>query len=271
MSWPWCQFIDNYYLKVVLVFLSVFLLSLAVILLICLLKKYILIVSLALAFALGLVWLFPNSLLTFENEKASISEGTTSKGSLTNGKRIPYSGQNYETSSFLVYLTGRTHTHEKVRDAVLESYRIAGWKLPNQQFVLGECSWGNGGNFFPHKTHQNGLSVDFMTPLLNEENEPIEPFNLFNAWGYAMHFDKAGKSKNGNIDFEATAIHIRAVQEAATKNGLRIKKVIFAPNLQDDLRASPSGKKLSNITFSRHPVWVRHDNHYHIDFELLSD
>lgn len=271
MSKPWSAFIDNQTLIILLSFLTVFLLALVFFVLLHFLRKYIAAVVLFTAIIILCIRIYPDSLLLLENDEPSESIGSVAKGKMKNGKRIPFKGQNYETSSFWLYLFGRTHVHHQVRETVLESFRLAGWELPNQQFILGETSRKNGGNFFPHKTHRNGLSVDFMTPMIDADGQTVVPFSITNLCGYALHFDAQGASEIAQLDFEATATHILAVKEAAEKNGLRISKVIFAPDLQDDLFKSRDGSIIRQLNFSQNPVWVRHDNHYHIDFEVIQN
>ena len=76
------------------------------------------------------------------------------------------------------------------------------------------------------------------------------------------------------IDFETLAQHILLLDKAARNNNLRIKKVILNTNLKDELFATPSGKILQskNIYFARNLNNLLnkfHDDHYHVDFEIL--
>lgn len=51
--------------------------------------------------------------------------------------------------------------------------------------------------------------------------------------------------------------------------GGRVRRVILAPDLQDDLRRAQGGARLfQRLAFSRRPSWVRHDDHYHVDFDF---
>ena len=45
--------------------------------------------------------------------------------------------------------------------------------MPDTVYKYTETGFENGGKFRPHKTHQNGLSVDFMTPVKNKNNESV--------------------------------------------------------------------------------------------------
>lgn len=217
---------------------------------------------------LVLFYLFPGILLLFEGSQPSRAKGGVGKGSIAYAKRLPYRGANFTTYSFGGYLMGRTFVHDKVKKTVLDAYHICEETASSTHFILGETGRKHGGAFIPHRTHQNGLSVDFMTPLLRRE-EPYHRHHLFNLWGYAHEFDNKGKKGNLEIDFEVMATHLLAIKEAARANGLAIQKVIFDPILRPQLLATKEGKKLRSLPFTRNRVIIRHDDHYHIDFKVL--
>ena len=215
-----------------------------------------------------LLFLFPNTLMIFENDKPSISSGSVSNGRIQNAKRMNYRGNNFSTYSFGGYLLGRTFVHSRVKKTILETYEQCEKICPDVNFVLGETGRQHGGRFLPHRTHRNGLSVDFMTPLL-KNGKPHNSNHLFNLWGYSLEFDNEGKKGNVEIDYETMAKHIFTLEKIARKNGLRIQKVIFDPILRPYLLATPTGKKLKHLPFTKNRVYVRHDDHYHIDFEVV--
>ena len=67
------------------------------------------------------------------------------------------------------------------------------------------------------------------------------------------------------------AKHILALDKAARKEGLKIKKVIFKIELQNALFKTSSGKKLKQRGIYFVKVLPKlidnlHDEHYHIDF-----
>mgnify|MGYP000607180021 CR=1 FL=1 len=101
----------------------------------------------------------------FEGESKSI--GKVNNGKLVNGRKFPYNGENYQYfSPFSYYILNRAWTHSKIVDITLETYKECENKIPHHQFLLMECSKKNGGKMKPHRTHQNGTSIDFGTPLL---------------------------------------------------------------------------------------------------------
>lgn len=214
---------------------------------------------------------FGNDLfLYFESKEPSQSIGTTSDGSLVNGKRIPSRGKNFTTYSNLGSLIGRTCVHHKVREVLLDSYEQLSKDLPDKVFVYGETGWPCGGRIRPHKTHRNGLSVDFMVPILDKSNRSIYlPGSIFNQFGYSWHFDDLGKAVEYQIDFDAIAAHFIALKQAGDKKGIQIAAVIFDPPLQKILFQTKQGEELKrDIPFSTKPVWIRHDEHYHVDFSV---
>lgn len=220
---------------------------------------------------LGVVFYWGNGILiAIESGDLSISSGTYADGSIRNSKRLPSSGPNFSTYSRFGSLLGRTCVHDKVRETILDAYARVDGELPSRPFVFGETGWPHGGIFWPHKTHQNGLSVDFMVPVVDHDGRPtVFPTNIFNKFGYGEEFDSTGHSRSYSIDFDAMAVHLKAIQAAAGVHGLEIRVVIFDTTLQKLLFASREGKDLPMIVrFSTKPAWVRHDEHYHIDFSI---
>jgi penicillin-insensitive murein endopeptidase len=98
----------------------------------------------------------------------SVCFGTTSNGRLENGVRLPDSGSNFKSYGLFPELARRTYVHSVVREIVIESYQLLERELPTRVFKYAETGYKNGGQFKPHKTHQNGLSIDFMVPVQNE-------------------------------------------------------------------------------------------------------
>lgn len=193
--------------------------------------------------------------------------GTTSAGRLANGCKLPNSGANYQTYSTLLSAAGRTYVHCEVKKVIVNAYDSLESKEASWRFVYGETGKKKGGKFKPHKTHQNGLSVDFMVPVLNDDGDSVAlPTNIFNKYGYNIDFTLDGKYKNLKIDFEAMAAHIAALKIEAEELGIGIWRVIFDPKMQKSLKSTKAWPEISDLEFSRRGSWVRHDDHYHIDF-----
>jgi len=198
----------------------------------------------------------------------SICYGTTDKGRIENAWQLPASGKNFSAYSSLGAMVGRNYVHSKVYAAVVDAYKILFKEEPSKVFVYGETGWENGGRFRPHKTHQNGLSVDFFVPVLDKNRKSVPlPANAVNKFGYSIDFDSKGKYKEYTIDFEAMAAHLLALRDSADKNGIKIRRVIFDNDLQKLLFQTSEGKHLNLLLdFSTKKAWVRHDEHYHVDF-----
>ena len=91
--------------------------------------------------------------------------GTTSNGSLENGVQLPSEGVNFEGYSSIAAIAGRTYVHSSVRDIVIEAYQRLEKMEPDKVYKYAETGYEEGGQFKPHKTHRNGLSVDFACRL----------------------------------------------------------------------------------------------------------
>jgi penicillin-insensitive murein endopeptidase len=71
------------------------------------------------------------------------------------------------------------------------------------------------------------------------------------------------------VDYEALAAHIVSLHKAAKDNGYDLWRVIFDPQLQAGLLKTKYGVYLqANIQLSKKRSWVRHDEHYHVDFRV---
>lgn len=197
--------------------------------------------------------------------------GTTAVGRLEKGVELPAKGDNFVTYSSIARLAGRTYAHSTVHDIIVASYARLESELPEKVFKYAETGFEKGGQFKPHKTHQNGLSVDFMTPVVNAEGESVHlPTNPFNKFGYKIEFDSKGIYDGLTIDYEAMAAHIVSLHKEAIAHGVDLWRVIFDPKLQPSLFKTMYGTYLKkHIQFSTKPSWVRHDEHYHVDFRVL--
>ena len=202
--------------------------------------------------------------------ETSICYGTTSKGHLENGVQLPAKGKNFVGYSSIGHLTGRTYVHSGVRDIILTTYKELEKEQPNKIYKYAETGLKLGGEFKPHKTHRNGLSVDFMTPVLDMNGHSVHlPTNPLNKFGYDIEFDEHDNYKGMSIDYTAIAAHIVVLHKEAKKQGYDLWRVIFDPDLQPNLYKTNYADYLKdNITFSNKRSWVRHDEHYHVDFSI---
>lgn len=201
-------------------------------------------------------------------KEPSVCFGTTASGRLENGWNLPSSGPNFAIYSTVGHTLGRAYVHSTVHAILLDVYATLETTMPDTVYVIGETGKKNGGVFKPHKTHRNGLSVDFMVPVVDENGKSVKlPGNVFNKWGYDLEFDSLGKLDELRVNAEAMSEHIYELHRSAKRNGVDIWRVIFDPALQPLLHKTDRWSYLSdNVQFSTKPSWVRHDEHYHIDF-----
>ncbi|WP_273447253.1 hypothetical protein [Neolewinella agarilytica] len=215
--------------------------------------------------------------LLHQNEGKSTSKGSVSGGTLENGWLLPWSGENFRYFSPLSYFAlDRGYAHHKVHQTVVEAYAACETSCPGIQFRIMESARCGGGRLWPHRTHQIGMSVDFMVPKI-KNGQQYRWLDRLGVWHYLLSFDEKGRwSENVAIDFETMGKHILALDDAARKNGLRIKKVILKIDLKDDFYATKSGQavRARGIYLAKAlPKLVDdlHDDHYHVDFNIPAD
>jgi penicillin-insensitive murein DD-endopeptidase len=200
----------------------------------------------------------------------SICYGTSSTGTVDGAVKLPSSGANFSAYSDVGVALGRTYVHTQVLEIIVAAYRELEQTSPETRFVYGETGWKNGGSFKPHRTHQSGLSVDFFVPVRDGTGLSVAlPTNIANKFGYGIEFDSRAKFRDYTIDFDAIAEHLYALDIAAKKLEAPIKLVIFDPAYLPKLFATKHGDYLkSNVKFMQTKAWVRHDEHYHVDFSV---
>jgi len=226
-----------------------------------------------------LLILFP-LIISCKNQKEikSISVGSVKNGSLKNGTKFSYKGKNYSYfSSTSYFILSRCYVNDRVKNVTVKSYKNLNKIFPKQKWGIMECSRKNGGKMKPHRTHQNGTSIDFMTPMKwVKSNKQFRWKAHLGVWHYLINFDKDGylnKRKKVQIDFDMIAYHILELNKEAKAEGLYIKKVLLKINLKDNLFKSKLGAKLkkTGIYFAKYLTPMidnMHDDHYHIDFGI---
>src|SRR5205823_13277325 len=90
-----------------------------------------------------------------------------------------------------------------------------------------------------------------------------------NRFGYDIEFDAAGRYADLAIDFAAVAEHLYQLDLAARTYRIGIALIIFEEGYLPRLFATARGPYLKqNLKFMRGKPWVRHDEHYHVDFAV---
>jgi penicillin-insensitive murein DD-endopeptidase len=202
--------------------------------------------------------------------KESQCFGTVSRGRIENAVKLPSSGPNFTSYSNLATMAGRTYVHSKVADVIVSAYAALATAHPSIHYVYGETGLAKGGLFRPHRTHQNGTSVDFFVPVRDREGKSVAlPTNVTNKFGYNIEFDAQGVFGEYTIDFEATGEHLYQLHEIAKSRGIGIALVIFDESYLPKLFATRRGPYLKRtLPFMKGKPWVRHDEHYHVDFAV---
>lgn len=199
----------------------------------------------------------------------AIAYGAGGCGKLTGGVALPCTGSNYEAFTPRACRMGRNHVHPLVQKTILRAYEILEEQNPTRHWQYGDLGFREGGPFAPHRTHQNGLSADFFVPVTSEDGSPQQvPISDSNRYGYGVEFDEDGRVRNLQIDWPAVTEHLFALEAAGKDEGVRIKKILMAPGLRRRLIAVDGRARHFETRFNRRGVWVRHDEHYHVDFDI---
>lgn len=208
--------------------------------------------------------------LPMATASASTCYGTPAQGRLQGGVPLPPQGQNYVPYSTLGVTLGRTYVHQTARDIVVDAYEATRIIAPEKRFMYGETGLATGGPFKPHRTHQSGVSVDFMVPVVDRTNRSVLiPATMQNKFGYGLEFDASGSLDDLQIDFDAMAEHLYQLAEAAKKRQVKIKTVILQKQLMELLFKTERGNVLRNsVPFMKTTPWIKHDEHYHVEFAL---
>jgi penicillin-insensitive murein endopeptidase len=200
----------------------------------------------------------------------SVCYGTPSNGRLEGGVLLPRAGTNFGPYSQAGILLGRTYVHSRVKQTIVDAYAALAQSQPDKFYLYGESGFSTGGQIKPHRTHKNGLAVDFMVPVIDSEKKSVPlPTSANNKYGYSIEFNDKASYRGYTIDFEAIAEHLYALHVAANKNKMGLSRVIFDPVFIPSLYKTRRGKFIRrNIHFMSGKAWIRHDEHYHVDFSL---
>lgn len=210
---------------------------------------------------------------------------------------FPDAAPNLETASPTLGKLGRQFARADVVAAVLEAAAALADSGP--VVIIADVGKRGGGPLPPHATHRDGRTIDILMPV--RTTEPSAPARFPHgddvAFGYCARFDAEGryvgtgwegKRRVTNpfgkgelcartedprpivVDFAAVARLVRAIDAAAAARGLRVTRVITAPEYVAPIEATDEGKLLGPLAkaFTRRPVWTRHDDHVHIELSV---
>lgn len=206
---------------------------------------------------------------TASAQAASTCHGTVSKGSIEDSVQLPTEGANFSAYSALGAAMGRNYVHSEVSAIMLDAYAKLERTAPGSLYVYGETGFAHGGRIRPHRTHNNGLSVDFFVPVRDKTGKPARlPTPATQRFGYDIEFDKDAHYGEYSIDFAALAEHLVQLDQAARARGHGIALIILDTAYLPRLFDTPRGPALKQLNFMKGKPWVRHDEHYHIDFAV---
>ena len=153
-------------------------------------KSKIKYLSLGLLFIALMIVCVPH--LFYKNSGISTSIGTTESGSLENAYQIDYNTNNCRYfSPISFYLLGSGYVNAQLYNTLIQTYKACETACPNVDFRIMECSNKQGGKMPLHRTHRNGLSVDFMVPLL-KNGKQNKFYDRLGLWHYLLQFDSSG-------------------------------------------------------------------------------
>ena len=224
----------------------------------------------------GLLWLAALAVaqgrIVYDSPLVSRSVGTAAQGHLENGHPLPPSGYGFVTYSTLGAALGRQYVHGAVRDLLVEAFAARAKEKPDRRFVVGETGWPQGGSFWPHHGHENGLSVDVFLPLRNDQGQARDvaawPWNRF---GYGLAIDAKGRLGELHVDFDEVALLLVELGARAPAFGLRVQQILLTPEHVPLLLASPAGQKLGSLAslVQRRPATWRQDEPLHVELGVV--
>ncbi len=228
-----------------------------------------------------LLWLFPSAaavgwfalggplLADAATREHALSYGQGSCGKLSGGTALPCSGPNFEACSVLACALGRNYLHPLATETLLEAYSTLAKQPSSRRWQYGDLGFQNGGRLRPHRTHQSGRAADFFVPVVDAAGAPaLVPISATNRFGYGVEFSENGRLGELRIDWHALTDHLLALEAAGRARGVGLERIILAPELRDLLLGADPRAARFRDRFMKGPAWVRHDEHYHVDFSL---
>lgn len=203
------------------------------------------------------------------DDPEALSFGGGNCGRLLGGEPLPCPGKNFEAFTKAACVAGRNYLHPLVQQTVVDAFGALEITAPDRQWQYGEMGKLNGGSLWPHKSHQNGLSADFFVPVVDAGGRPSKlPISAVKKLGYGLQFDKRGQLGGLSIDWKALAAHLLALEAAGKEHGVVVERIILTPDFHERLfREAPELTRL-RPRFMKREAWVRHDEHYHVDFKI---
>ena len=151
-------------------------------------KRWIIFLGLVLTFTICSI---PE--MMYKNTGVSETIGSVRDGKLKNGYLVPFESRNFKYfSQFSYFIMDNAYLHSTVYQTMMDAYHECETTCPGKIFTVMECSDKNGGRMLFHWTHQNGTSVDFMTPKKRGDVYNVWP-NQLGLWHYLLKFNERGQ------------------------------------------------------------------------------
>lgn len=139
---------------------------------------------------------------------ASQCYGAVSRGRLEGGVKLPLRAESLRGQQHRAP-AGRTYVHSSVAEIVLDAFTVLRPAEPSVMHVYGETGWAGGGRFRPHRTYQNGLSMDFFMPVRDAAGVSVPlPASPLQRFGYDVEFGADARYGEYSIDFPALSEHL---------------------------------------------------------------
>ena len=81
--------------------------------------------------------------------------------------------------------------------------------------------------------------------------------------------DNATWLRNKSVSLDTLPEGFKQVRDTSREHGIGIRRIIFDVAQQPKLAATASGAQvMRRFAFNKQQSWVRHDEHYHVDFSV---
>ncbi len=191
--------------------------------------------------------------------------------------KLPYRGDNfkfYGTFSFHIY--GRAFVNNRVYNAFTEAQYISEKNIPNVKFRILKASMKKNERLNPKNQRLCGNKIVFMTPMKKCE-QAVKYYYRTGLFRFFYVFDNSGtakRAKNLKIDFDATAVLLKNLDDTGRLFGIKIKAVTIKRAFIKHLINTPAGKELEkrNIRFVKYlskKMNRKYEELFLVEFSLL--
>jgi len=188
--------------------------------------------------------------------------GESAHGTTIGARSLAPWGPGFRSYSIVGAAMGRQYTTPDVEKDLRQA---AAKNARHGPFYFAETGWRSGGLFLPHRTHQNGTSVDLLMPL----KKGYRPARwLWLQFGYGVDYGH-GRNRNGKRWQHSNAHQIDFNRlKAFLKTLCRTKRVAYVyVHRRHKRHLSGSGCRLKNAFPNlKQTDFDPHDDHVHIQF-----